>query len=196
MNTLGLLYTGTVKAGPLMIDSVPILRDRVRKHANCRQWRDCFATEKIVDIMFKVWNDEFGRCFCDKHRRERCNECCMFFTEPNKMLEEQIGLRKARSKAEELAEEKVILERGIAYMMQGDPRTGASMQENLDYELKRVQTELKTIEENGKADEINAALQKAYLKARTQDAESAALKRAVKQISRGRTDFQMGGPDR
>jgi hypothetical protein len=54
----------------------------------------------------------------------------------NEMAEVQAGLRKPPSRAEELAEDKIILERGIAFMMQQPPSTRQSMRDNLEFHHK------------------------------------------------------------
>lgn len=149
-----------------------------------------------------IFVDEVGRCYCAKHRRELCHECCLCFDMPNEILEEQIGLSKERSKGEKLAEQHVLLERSIATFMKEDPRTRHALRNEMfshhKAELKRVQTELKNLKATTSADEVDqieAALRKERLKGRTQDADRAALLNAFLQQNPGATTMEIGGPD-
>jgi hypothetical protein len=77
------------------------------------------------------------------------------------MMEEQVGLRKPKTKVEKLCEEKIMLERGIEFtLVPGNPGT----KENLEYhktELEQVSQELDELSRQGKEQEINEAMAKA-----------------------------------
>ena len=144
------------------------------------------------------YNDEIGRCYCSAHRRDSCHECCMDFTMMNEMTEVQAGLRKPKSRAEELAEEKVMLERGIAFMMQQPPSTRQNMQGNLEFhqkELARVGKELKELKAKGKSGEIQEAIAAQVEQARAQDADMLSLAQAYAKLHPGATTFEVGGKE-
>lgn len=66
------------------------------------------------------------------------------------MMEEQAGLRKPKSNVETLCDQKVMLEKGIAFMLV--PGNSGTPQ-NLEYhrtELKRVKKELDALARQGK----------------------------------------------
>lgn len=138
-----------------------------------------------------VYTDEMGRCYCDAHRREHCNECMLNFQIPNKMLEEQIGLRKPPSQIEELANKKVILERSISYLLEWeDPETlpEQHLQDQRE-ELANVEKELDQLRERGRGNEIDSAEEKHREEAQTKDVDMHALISAFAQRYPGVTNF-------
>jgi hypothetical protein len=149
--------------------------------------------------MGDVYTDEIGRCYCSAHRRDSCHECFLDFVMPNEMVEAQAGLRKPPSRAEELAKEKVMLERGIDYMMKRLPSTQEqSMRDNLDYhqkELARVEKELKKLRAKGKSEEIQKAITAQVEQGRAQDADLQSLSRAYAKKHPGATTFEVGGKE-
>jgi hypothetical protein len=150
--------------------------------------------------MGNVYRDEIGRCYCSAHRRDRCHECCLDFVKSNEMTEAQAGLRKPPSQSEELAEEKVMLERGIAFMMQQPPSTRQEkfMRDNLEYhrkELARVERELKKLKAKGKNGEIQEAIATQMEQARAQDADLQSLTQAYARKHPGATNMEMGGKE-
>jgi len=149
----------------------------------------------IMSGLSEVWSDEIGRCYCEQHRRERCHECCLDFTMTNPIMEEQAGLRKPKTNVETLCEQKVTLEKGIAFMLKpGNPGT----KENLDYhrtELKRVTEELEELARQGKEPEIHKAMNKAIDQTRARDAEMDALSAAHAQLHPGSRVMEYGGAE-
>lgn len=146
----------------------------------------------------KVYSDEIGRCFCEVHRKDHCNICCMSFIEPNIQVEEQAGLRRPSSKVEELAKSKVMLERGLAYMMEQDPQTRRTMQENIDYhesELARVNRELQELQSEGDQHTIAKAVAEEVEKGESMDADNRALASAFAKLNPGKTEFHVGGEE-
>ena len=77
-----------------------------------------FKKEAPTTTMSDIYADKIGRTYCAAHRKDDCHVCCMSFVETNEMAEIRAGLRKAPSRAEELAKERSMLERGLAFMMQ------------------------------------------------------------------------------
>ena len=63
-----------------------------------------------------MWFDEVGRSFCKAHRREVCHDCGFVFDFMNRQTEIHAGLRKAPSRAEELARDRVDLQEGIRFI--------------------------------------------------------------------------------
>lgn len=145
--------------------------------------------------MSNVFSDEIGRCFCNEHRRAHCNECCLSFTEVNEMTEIQAGLRAPKTRTQELAESKVMLEQSIAFIMEQDPLTEEGMDANLAYnrdQLERVEEEIKKLEKNERdlfSDELRTEVEKA----RAYNADMAALSRGLSELNPGSQQIQMGG---
>jgi hypothetical protein len=65
------------------------------------------------EIMADIIVDDVGRTFCSKHRKARCNICCMDFEFMNEDAARHAGLRRSKTRAEELAEEQMVIERTI-----------------------------------------------------------------------------------
>ena len=151
---------------------------------------------KKLSNMKDVWFDDVGRSFCALHRRDFCDECCLSSVEINRYLEEQVGLRRPPTPAETLASEKVMLERGIKFMLMQKNRRPC--QENLDFhrtELRRVEAELDKLRQQqpGVQHEIQQALDKAYIKAASEDADLHATTAALARMNPGVTELQVGG---
>jgi hypothetical protein len=124
-----------------------------------------------------IWVDEFGRSFCAAHRREYCHECCLAFDMINRHIEEQAGLRRPPTQVEQLASKKVMLERGIKFMLE---QHNKKFRENLRYhrkELQGVERELEKLRKQGMQQEIKNALEKENIKARSHDADMGAMAR-------------------
>ena len=141
------------------------------------------------------YTDDIGRCFCSKHHRSTCHECCLAFDLMNKMAEERAGLRKPPTKAENLANELVMLERGIAYMR---ANWNPSMRENMNFhkkELARVQGEMKTYRSQGakEASELATAVSKRQAKAYADDAEKRAVLQEYQRLNPGKKTMEYGG---
>lgn len=51
-----------------------------------------------------TWQDEHGRLYCEAHRREVCDICCMSFDMPNRMQEEEVGILPKRTEVEKVAD--------------------------------------------------------------------------------------------
>ena len=62
--------------------------------------------------------DEYGRCFCKCSHKVICHSCCVDFTTVNEIAEEENGLRKKRSRCEEVVNQIYDLDAGIKYMEQ------------------------------------------------------------------------------
>lgn len=140
-----------------------------------------------------VYTDEIGRCYCDEHRRERCDECCLAFGPTNRMAEVRAGLSAPPSRAQELAEQKVMIERGIVYVRQNSPDNHEYIRHHQQM-LAEVDRELKDLERQGQEVEIAQAMAEEVDKARTQDAELAAMARGFAQMNPGQRHFEVGGP--
>ena len=92
-----------------------------------------------------VYTDNIGRSYCQYHGLDNCHQCMVDFTQVNRFAEENAGLRPKPSRADELVEEKSMVQRGIDFILSQDPATQAMMRENLLYhqsELHRIETEL------------------------------------------------------
>lgn len=141
--------------------------------------------------------DEIGRTFCKAHRKDQCNICCMSFTLPNEQAEIRAGLRRPKTRAEELAEQKVMLDRGLAFMYQQPPATRQSMQGNIDYhkkELARVEQEMKALmREPGQDEQFRKAIVEETDKANATDAENRAMAQAMARENPGQTNLEFGG---
>lgn len=148
--------------------------------------------------MPNIYTDEIGRSFCNAHRKVHCNVCCLSFEELNIHAEIEAGLRRPPTKAEELAKQKVMIERGLAFMMNQDPRTRQGMQENIAYhetELARVKRELKDLLESdqGQLSAVEKALGEELEKAQSMDIDQKALAEAFARLNPGKTHFEVGG---
>eukprot|EP00942_MAST-04A_sp_MAST-4A-sp1_P003372 g3372.t1 len=62
--------------------------------------------------------DKYGRCFCKCSHKVVCHSCCVDFTTVNEIAEEEHGLRKKKSKCEELVNQIYTLDAGIKFMKQ------------------------------------------------------------------------------
>ena len=62
--------------------------------------------------------DEYGRCFCKCSHKVICHSCCVDFTTVNEIAEEEHGLRKKRSRCEEVVNQIYDLDAGIKFMEQ------------------------------------------------------------------------------
>jgi hypothetical protein len=142
-----------------------------------------------------IYEDKIGRSYCDAHRREECNECCLCFDIQNRICEEEAGLRKAPSPIEKLCNVRMTIQRGIDFIvMQKNP----SMQENLNWhreELKRVEKELATLKRQGDKEHVKKATEKADGERVTQDAEMSAMNRAVATAAMASGQSHVPGPE-
>lgn len=91
-----------------------------------------------------------------------------------------------------------MIERGLAFMMNQDPRTRRSMQENIAYhetELARVKRELKDLLESdqGQLSAVEKALGEELEKAQSMDIDQMALAEALSRLNPGKTHFELGG---
>ena len=145
----------------------------------------------------KVYKDEIGRCYCNAHRRELCNECMLNFEVTNKMVKEQIGLQKPPSWIETLANQKVALERSIAFLMDWeDPRTRPENHlHDQKVELARVEKELEELRRDGNADEIDASISKCREEAKGKDLDRDAFVSAFLNKHPGTTHFDPSGKE-
>lgn len=136
----------------------------------------------------EMWTDDIGRCFCAAHKRMTCHECCFDFAEMNMMTEIDKGLRKPFSRAQELAKEKVIIDRALAHMR------GQEGSDNYQWHmdsLKKVKKEMELLD----AGEVNEALAKAMQEMTTQDIELRAVADAWAKSNPGQTTMEYGGPE-
>lgn len=151
--------------------------------------------------MSDIYTDEIGRMFCKDHRKVHCNICCMSFDIQNKHAEIAAGLRRPPSKAEELANQKVMIERGLAFMAnQTNPATRRHMRENVLFhqtELARVERELQDLlnEDEDQLPEYQRAFQEELEKAQSNDVDQRAMAEAFARLNPGKTEFEMGGEE-
>lgn len=139
-----------------------------------------------------VYTDDIGRCYCNAHRREHCNECMLSFESTNKIVEEQIGLRKPPTNIEVLADKKVMLERSIAFMMDWeDPKTEKEQLHLKDQtvELERVESALVNFRSEGRGNEVDIAVDNFRDKAQNLDLDRRALVSAYTRKHPGVTSF-------
>eukprot|EP01104_Vermistella_antarctica_P016163 TRINITY_DN5466_c0_g1_i1.p1 TRINITY_DN5466_c0_g1~~TRINITY_DN5466_c0_g1_i1.p1 ORF type:complete len:338 (+),score=53.12 TRINITY_DN5466_c0_g1_i1:162-1175(+) len=145
--------------------------------------------------MAAVYTDAMERCYCDKHRRELCHECCLAFGVVNRMREVECGARQAPSEAMELANTKVMLERGIAYIRKQPP--SKAFRSNLAYhkaEMKKVDVKLAKLRRDGMTDEVKEALRQKRDEYDARDVETRAITmEGARQTGSNHVEF--GGPD-
>ena len=145
--------------------------------------------------------DKVGRLFCGRHRRDTCHECCVDYRSMNEQCEIEVGIRKAPSRMQELAEEKLMLVRGMEFMQQqGDGRGGVPpvMKENFKYHqdmLKKVEKEIASLKSESQGQEFEAAASKAAQKFANEDAERLAIAQAWKKENPSKHSMSYGGPE-
>lgn len=115
----------------------------------------------------------------------------------NRFIEQEVGLRRPPTQAEELASKKVMLERGIKFMLDNLRGGAEGCRENLNDHfllLQGVESELKKLRRQpGMQQEIQQALDKENTKARSHDADLYAAAEAMARANPGRTRFEVGG---
>ena len=155
------------------------------------------AQEKAQRAGEDTFVDDVGRIYCTPHGRATCHVCCMDFAIMNRMTEVDAGLKKKKSRAEELAEEFVTLTEGIRFM---DRQQHPGMAENRAFhekELKRVRKEMAALSAAGpaQAPELHSAVQKAQEKAMQKDVEMQAIYAAWKKENPNKEVMEYGGED-
>lgn len=63
-----------------------------------------YSNFPISNPNMPTWQDEHGRLYCEAHRREVCDICCMSFDMPNRMQEEEVGILPKRTEVEKVAD--------------------------------------------------------------------------------------------
>jgi len=142
-----------------------------------------------------MYTDEIGRCYCEKHRREKCHQCCYDFESMNRQTEIDEGLRKPPSEVETLTEQRGMLIRGIKFMQDNrQPENDPNMVFHRT-ELARIEKRLKELQLVGKSNEISEAMRATDLKNRAHDVEMAAVLEAWSKQNPGKTSMEFGGDD-
>ena len=121
----------------------------------------------------------------------------MSFGPVNRLAEQQAGLARPRTRAEELTEQKVMLEEGIKFIMYQEPSVRAGMQENLDIhrsQLQEVEAELQLLQAQGIGHDIQGALKKERDKAASQRASQMAFHQAMARQNPGSGSNSFDGP--
>jgi tetratricopeptide (TPR) repeat protein len=145
----------------------------------------------------EVYTDDVGRCFCDCHRRVSCHECCLDFTEGNRFVEEDNGLRPKRTAVEDLVEQLFMLQDGIRHMQANWQEFHRPNMEFHQTELKRVNEELQALHTSGEAStsEVSAARQKFGAQYDAKHREMAAMSREWSKQNPGNTTWEFGGEE-
>eukprot|EP00945_MAST-04E_sp_MAST-4E-sp1_P005279 g5279.t1 len=106
--------------------------------------------DKKTFAIAKTWEDEYGRIYCEKHRKQLCNTCCFDFTEMNLDLEEELGLRKKRSEVERLVETLHMLQNGMRFMEDNSMDSGENYSTHKK-ELRKTNASLRAMIASGQA---------------------------------------------
>ena len=137
--------------------------------------------------------DDIGRCFCKKHRREICHDCCMDFEPMNRNAEEDAGLRKKRTDVELAAEEKATALFALKGMERMNPRPNLQIfEENREW-LQKAEDKLQALAAEGK--DIDEPVRKAIEKERNREIQQQALMQAWAKQNPGKSTFEFGGPE-
>eukprot|EP00937_MAST-01D_sp_MAST-1D-sp2_P004098 g4098.t1 len=141
--------------------------------------------------------DDIGRIFCKLHRRDVCHECCMDFRACNRFAEERAGQRKTRTELEDLAEQKVQLQNGLAHMRNmGSPPEMAGNIKFHETELSIVEGKIAAaLAGGGGADELHSGAQAERDKYAAQEAEKNAVLQQWARNNPGKTRMRLGGAE-
>ena len=143
--------------------------------------------------MEETYQDEIGRTYCAKHRRELCHECCFDFSETNRYVEEDRGVRKKRSELEETAKMWAVCVSSLRGMERMVPRPNAEVfAENRQY-LKKYEEELQRFAAAG--EDVETAKHRALEKENAAYLEHDAMMQAMASWNPGQTHFEYGGPE-
>mmetsp|Transcript_15041 Transcript_15041/g.19511 ORF Transcript_15041/g.19511 Transcript_15041/m.19511 type:complete len:479 (+) Transcript_15041:29-1465(+) len=156
----------------------------------------CPECRKPIKEDDDMYVDEFGRCFCMKHKFVTCHECCYDFSIPNEMREVEAGLRQAPTRLEELSTELVQVLEALEWFKENPgvkelPGFGLDFHKKKLIEVKLELSKLKNVTEIEK----QFAFKKAYDKANDKKMELDAIKSAWARENPGKTVFEFGGKD-
>jgi len=143
--------------------------------------------------MEDMFTDEIGRCFCDKHRRAQCHECCYDFRDMNEMAEEEAGIRPKKTPAEKAAAEVAVAMSALRGMERMVPRPSQEIFQMNRQFLKDAQDKLKAIEDSG--EDVKEPLRRAMQKEQQQEGEMRGLTQAYAQQNPNSRTFEVGGPE-
>mmetsp|Transcript_20396 Transcript_20396/g.36830 ORF Transcript_20396/g.36830 Transcript_20396/m.36830 type:complete len:220 (+) Transcript_20396:101-760(+) len=76
----------------------------------------------MTEPMPETMEDEHGRIYCKDHQKETCNICRMSFEMPNRLREEELGLRPKRSDVEKVADDIALMIKSLRNMTAAGPR--------------------------------------------------------------------------
>jgi hypothetical protein len=113
----------------------------------------------------------------------------------NRQTEIREGIRKEPSEIEKLAEQRVILQNGIKFMLE---QNQPYMKENLLFhqsELKKVDKKLKTLSSGAVTNEVSEAMRAAVQKSDGNEAEMRAIQSAWAKQNPGKTVMEFGGEE-
>ena len=143
--------------------------------------------------MSDIETDEIGRCFCKKHRRETCHECCMCFEPTNRMAEEDAGLVKKRSEAEKFAQERAQAVYALRGMEQMKPRPNEEVFEQTRGWLHDSERKLKELKRRG--EDVDSAMKKAMEVEHQKELEKKAMLQAWGSQNPGKNVMKFGGSE-
>jgi len=152
--------------------------------------------------MEETYEDEIGRLFCDKHRREICHECCFDFEPMNRDREEDAGLRAPKTELEIAAEDLVVAnsslqaarkEFGWSNLRPGENPAYDHLMENQVTKQEEWNTYIR--DNNVSLLDANAAMRKALEKEHKSKMELEAVKQAWAKENPGKRVMEYGGPD-
>ena len=141
--------------------------------------------------------DDIGRIFCKLHGRDVCHECCMDFRPCNRLAEERSGQRKTRTELEDLAEQKVMLQNGLAHMRNmGSPPEMAGNIKFHETELAIVEGKIAAaLAAGGDEDDLHRGARAERDIWATQEAEKNAVLQQWVRDNPGKTRMPLGGAE-
>lgn len=143
--------------------------------------------------MEEIDEDKIGRCFCKKHHRVRCHECCMDFEYPNRLAEEEAGLVKKRSEVEILAEDFVQGMYALKRMEEQTPRPNEECFAESRKWHKVTEAKLQKLKVQG--EDVNTAVKKAVEVEEYREMERIAVMKAWSRQNPGKNEFVFGGAE-
>lgn len=137
--------------------------------------------------------DKIGRTYCKAHNRETCDVCCMSFDIPNRLIEEEKGLKKKRTDVEKVAGEKASLIYAMKGMEQMIPRPNKEVWKFHREQLRIVNGKLKRLEEAG--EDVASAMEKAIEEQDRVKLERDAIVQSWSKLNPGKMSFDIGGEE-
>eukprot|EP00578_Thalassiosira_sp_NH16_P020375 CAMPEP_0181091686 /NCGR_PEP_ID=MMETSP1071-20121207/8529_1 /TAXON_ID=35127 /ORGANISM="Thalassiosira sp., Strain NH16" /LENGTH=332 /DNA_ID=CAMNT_0023173839 /DNA_START=47 /DNA_END=1045 /DNA_ORIENTATION=+ len=139
-------------------------------------------------------NDKFGRCFCAAHNREICHQCCVDHSMTNRIIEENAGLTKERTKAEKVAADVASGMSALRGMDRMHPRPSEEVYEQNRNWLKESKLKLQSLKDAGDKS-VDEVLRLAIEKENAKDTEMQGFMQAWSKQNPGKTNMEFGGAE-